>query len=107
MARRRRIREDFAAPTPAPIAEPEPVAEPVTAVEVPPDVVNDPPEPPPDTPPAVVFIPAAPSSPSVSELRAEYERLARLVPTLKPGSPEFKAAMEAKRLAFIAWHNAK
>jgi hypothetical protein len=49
--------------------------------------------------------PLAPVS-DVQSLRDEYDRLARLVPTLKRDSAEFKAAMEAKRRAFMAWHAA-
>lgn len=45
-------------------------------------------------------------TPTVSSLRADYDRLVKLVPTLKAGTPEFKQAMEAKRAAFGAWHKA-
>ena len=48
-------------------------------------------------------------SPAMTKLmlRVAYERLAAEVPKLKIGSPEFAQKMEAKRLAFIAWNNAK
>src|SRR5688500_2438043 len=44
---------------------------------------------------------------SLKDLRAEYERLAAEVKTVKPGSVEHKTIMEQKRVAFGAWHSAK
>lgn len=41
------------------------------------------------------------------DLRAEYERLVKLVHAAKRGTKEFADLMERKRQAFIAWHSSK
>lgn len=43
----------------------------------------------------------------INQLRAEYERLAALVKTLKPGSDEHKRAMQDKLNASIALNAAR
>jgi len=48
-----------------------------------------------------------PPVPTVHPLRAEYERLAKLVPTLKRDTPEFKQAMADKKLAAEKWNASK
>lgn len=79
-------------PEPTPAAPPEP--------EVAPEAVPDPVEPAAPVPEVVVV------APTVADLRAEYDRLAKLVPTLKRDGAEWKDAMQAKLLAFTAWHAA-
>jgi hypothetical protein len=91
MARYRRRAPEALTETPAP-------------EEVQPVVVPAEPE------PVVEFVPPPPpanTTPTLADLRVEYERLAVEVRQVKIGSPEHKQLMEQKRIAWGRWHAAK
>jgi hypothetical protein len=85
MARYRRYQTDPVAQEPAEATSPSPVESPATI---------EPPK------------PVKPKVNPVDALRADYDRLAKLVPTLKRDTPEWKKAMEEKKAAFGRWHTA-